>query len=141
MFGRTLETSASSTARCMVGWMIRCASGISTFCWRCKSDNSSSANFFFVTGIPMRSACTLYIEHYKPYKKADVPILPSPSLPPPLAPTKASNHGFTAPLSNECKLSYGVSSSPNKLIMCSCAAKGVNGSRVGPRLMKATIVT
>ena len=41
-----------STVRWITGWMMRWISGISTFCWRWRSDSSSSANFFFVTGIP-----------------------------------------------------------------------------------------
>ncbi|KAF8232875.1 hypothetical protein L208DRAFT_1269849 [Tricholoma matsutake] len=64
--------------------MTRCISGILTFCCRCSSKSSSSANFFFVTGIP---------------------ILVSPSFPLAQAPTKASNQGFMLQLTNAWRLS------------------------------------
>ena len=40
------------TVHWITRWMMRWVSGISTFCWRWRSDSSSSANFFFVIGIP-----------------------------------------------------------------------------------------
>ena len=46
------QSSTCSTVRWITGWMMRWVSGISTFCWRWRSDSSSSANFFLVMGIP-----------------------------------------------------------------------------------------
>jgi len=43
-----------STAFWITGWIIRCVSGISTFCCKCKRESSSSANFFLVIGMPTK---------------------------------------------------------------------------------------
>lgn len=99
MFGRVFATWACSTARWMTGWMMSCVSGISTFCCRWRRESSSSANFFFVMGIPMEGELCKVDRSSVMYNH--VPIFPSPSLPPPRAPTKASNQGFTAPLTRE----------------------------------------
>ena len=50
--GRVLVARASETVRWIVGWIRRCVSGISTFCWRWRSESLSSANLFFVIGVP-----------------------------------------------------------------------------------------
>lgn len=52
MVMRVCDSRAESTAFWMMGWIIRCVSGISTFCCKWKRDSSNSANFFFAFGIP-----------------------------------------------------------------------------------------
>src|SRR5260221_12215524 len=43
--------------------MVRCVSGISTFCCRCSKESSSSATFFFVIGIPASPVYERKLQH------------------------------------------------------------------------------
>ena len=78
------DALALSTARCMAGWMMRWVSGISTFCCKCKSESSSSANLRFATGMPtvLDETCQPNILARRTHQ--DSPICASPAFLPPM---------------------------------------------------------